>query len=241
MEDLQPTPEELARIVAENTLSTLAAKTSFGAIPKIMAMGQKRVDEIIKAASGINVVDAPTLIKLFNGCLKEAERADIVFNGVVPKEIQNDSDRQIWVELRFTVPRKIQIFDVFSIDKIYRIPYEVFHPDNITIVVKVEMVECRLIYHTLSLFKQGGIPLHWVHVFPSGERGNLCLGSLSNAFTNEGLDGTFLTKLLSSLECLNLNSPARPVTEINNLESEYHKLVNDILNHAFKDWMTVSG
>jgi len=239
MEDLQPTPEESARIKAENILSTLAAKTSFGAVPKILQLGQKRVDEIINAASSRNVLDSSTLIKLFNACSKEAETSDTVFDGISIEQQHGIADKQIYAVLKFTVPRCIQIFDVFSEDKIYRIPYSVFHPVNIKIKIHICMMECRIVYRSLSLFKQDDTPLDWIHVFES-RRGELCLGTLTSTFTNVGLDGMFLTKLLSSLEILNLRSPARGFVD-SALEPEYRELSESILDHSYRNnWVVIS-
>jgi hypothetical protein len=228
---------------AQEMLDNLTARTSFIALPKIVSAGQKRVDEIVRNAAGRNAVNGKVLVGLLNTCIDEAIRAEINFDGLHLLSKQNVDTQSINVELAFTVTRRLQIYDIFSVTSIYRIPYEVFHPENFKIVIRATITELRVIYNEVYPRKKDGTQLQWIHVFTFG--GRLCLGTLGNTFRNEGLDGTFMAKLLSSFECVNLNSPARSASGVSVLEPEYHRLAGDIYNAStgvstYRTWRDVA-
>jgi hypothetical protein len=219
---------------ADRILSSLVAKTTFSALPKIIRTTNTRAEELLKQMAGGNAVDSKTLASLLNVCVNEAAHAEIRFDGIRPRDSapQEPNVNEIQVELIFMVTRKIQIFDVFAGENIYRIPYPVFHPINFKIVVFAKLAACKIQYLSISLRRPDDQQLRWVHVF-HGEMGNLCLGTLGTTFTNIGLDGTFLAKLLSSLECANLNSPARSFNnEPERFEPEYSQLCHDCCTYA---------
>lgn len=228
----------------QQLMDSLVAKTSFVAIPKIISAGQARVDEIVRNASKTNVVDRKTLVDLLNVCILEAANAEIRFDGMALCGT-NEANDVISINLTFTVNRKLQIYDVFSGSDIYRIPYEVFHPENFRLVLHANITALHVGYDEIYPTKNDNSVLCWVHVFPTTPR--LCLGTLGDAYRNVGLDGTFMAKLLSSFACVNLNSPAREVHP-NLLEPEYHKLAKDCRGVdltsglvVYRTWKNVSG
>ena len=213
--------EETQRI-----LDMLVAKTSFIALPKIVSLAQARVDAILAQSTNSDTLKSETLLEILRTCNDEAVRAEIQFDGILL--VANDGN-QFYLDATFTVVRQIQIYDVFSGSKIYRIPFEVFHPLNFKIRVHIRIAGNLITYTDLGLLRSGSIPLKWIHVFPSQDNGRLCLGSLGPTFSNVGLDGTFLAKVVSSLEGVNLNSPARGLTPVEFLEPEYHKLAIELV------------
>jgi hypothetical protein len=229
---------------SENTqqlLDSVVARTSFVAIPKITLAGQARVDEIIRNASSVNVIDKQVLVSLLNTCASEATNAEIRFDGMTLRE--QSSSNAIDINLTFTVNRRLQIYDVFSGESIYRIPYEVFHPENFKLSLAATIATLHVSYNEVYPLKNDDSVLCWIHTFPSTPR--LCLGTLGNTYRNEGLDGTFMAKLLSSFACVNLNSPARALLE-DRLEPEYNKLAKDCCGDAamgqavYRTWRDLS-